>query len=169
MKRYAVRILGTAVLLIAIDQLIKLWVLAELKGKPPILLLGPITESSNTDLLRFVFVSNSGAAFGLGENLTLIISAIAIAVVIGLIRWSFKVADPVWAVAVTLLLGGAAGNLIDRLLQPPSPLRGHVVDFISVGSFPVFNFADICITLAAFTLVVATLTKRDPEGVDGSR
>ena len=164
MKRYAVPIFSTAVFLILVDQLIKLWVLAELRGKPPVVLLGPISESSNTDLLRFVFVSNSGAAFGLGQNLTFFISLIAITVVLGLIRWSLKVADPVWAVAVTLLLSGAAGNLIDRIFQPPSPLRGHVVDFISIGTFPVFNFADICITFAAITLIYATISKRDPEG-----
>lgn len=166
MKSFAVRILGTATLLVFIDQLIKLWVLAELRGDVPIVLIGPLLESSNSDTLRLVFVSNSGAAFGFGSNLTFLISLIAIAVVIGLIRWSFKIKDPIWATAVTLLLSGAAGNLIDRIVQPPSPLRGHVVDFVSIGSFPVFNFADICITFAAVTLIWATLAKRNPEGAD---
>ncbi|MFZ9283487.1 MAG: signal peptidase II [Candidatus Nanopelagicales bacterium] len=164
MKSPAVRILGTATFLVAVDQIIKVWVLARLRGEPPIVLIGPLSDNSQVDTLRFVFVSNSGAAFGLGSNLTFIISLIAIAVVIGLVRWSFKVVDSVWTIAVTLLLAGAAGNLVDRLFQPPGILRGHVVDFISVGTFPVFNFADICITFAALTLLIATITKRNPEG-----
>lgn len=164
MKSFAVRILSTATLLVIVDQLIKLWVLAELRGQDPIVLIGPLFASSDFDTLRFVFVSNSGAAFGLGSNLTLAISLIAILVIIGLIRWSFQIKDAIWATAVTLLLAGAAGNLIDRIIQPPSPLRGHVVDFISIGSFPVFNFADICITFAALMLIWATLAKRNPEG-----
>jgi signal peptidase II len=164
-RKTAVQIFGAAALLVVIDQAIKFWVVTELKGQPAIELIAPLTESSTTSVLRLVFVSNSGAAFGLGSNFTLIISLIALAVVIGLIRWSFKVSDLVWAVAITLLLGGALGNLIDRIFREPAPLRGHVVDFISVGKFPVFNFADICITFAAVVLFIATLTKRDPETI----
>jgi signal peptidase II len=164
-KKTAVQIFGAAALLVVIDQAIKYWVVTELKGQPAIELIGPIVDSSTTSVLRFVFVSNSGAAFGLGSNFTLVISIIALAVVIGLIKWSLKVSDFVWATAIALLLGGALGNLVDRLFREPAPLRGHVVDFISIGKFPVFNFADICITLAAASLLFASLTKRDPEAI----
>lgn len=164
MNHFAVRILGTATLLASIDQLLKILVLAELSGKPAVTLIGPISSLGDSDLLRLVFVSNSGAAFGFGSNLTFFISLIAIGVTAGLIKWSFKVSDPVWAVAVTLLLSGAVGNLIDRIFQPPAPLRGHVIDYISIMKFPVFNFADICITFAAVTIIYATITKRNPEG-----
>jgi signal peptidase II len=68
-------------------------------------------------------------------------------------------------IAATLLLGGALGNLVDRVIREPQVLRGYVVDFISIGKFPVFNFADICITLAAVVMIYAALTKREPEGL----
>ena len=164
MKSFAARIYSAAIVLVVIDQIIKSWVLAELRNSDPIVLIGPLSDTFTVNTLQFVFVANTGAAFGLGSNLTLFISLIAIAVVIGLIKWSLKIGDPVWAVAVALLLAGAAGNLIDRLIQEPGPLRGFVVDFISIGRFPVFNLADICITFAAITLLYATLAKRIPEG-----
>jgi len=163
-KSYAARIYSAAVILIAIDQVLKTWVLYQLKDSEPIVLIGPLTDQMIANTLQFVFVANTGAAFGFGSNMTVLISVIAVAVVIGLLRWSRKIGDPIWATATALLLAGAAGNLIDRIIQPPGPLRGYVVDFISIGRFPVFNFADICITFAAITLIFVTLAKRIPEG-----
>jgi len=154
---------GAATLLVIVDQLIKFLVVTELKGKPAISLIGPLNADSDVSVLRFVFVSNTGAAFGLGSNFTLVISLIAIAVVIGLSKWMLKITDPIWMIAATLLFGGALGNLVDRVIREPQVLRGHVVDFISIGKFPVFNFADICISLAAVVMIYAALTKREPE------
>lgn len=165
MNKSAARMFGAATLLVFVDQLIKFWVVTELKGKPAISLIGPLNADSDVSILRFVFVSNTGAAFGLGSNFTLVISLIAIAVVIGLSKWMLKITDPIWMAAVTLLLGGALGNLVDRIIREPQVLRGYVVDFISIGKFPVFNFADICITLAAVVMIYAALTKREPEGL----
>ena len=156
---------GAATLLVVVDQLIKFLVVTELKGKPAISLIGPLNADSDVSVLRFVFVSNTGAAFGLGSNFTFVISLIAIAVVIGLSKWMLKITDPIWMIAATLLLGGALGNLVDRVIREPQVLRGYVVDFISIGKFPVFNFADICITLAAVVMIYAALTKREPEGL----
>lgn len=156
---------GAATLLVIVDQLIKFLVVTELKGKPAISLIGPLNADSDVSVLRFVFVSNTGAAFGLGSNFTLVISLIAIAVVIGLSKWMLKITDPIWMIAATLLFGGALGNLVDRVIREPQVLRGHVVDFISIGKFPVFNFADICISLAAVVMIYAALTKREPEGL----
>lgn len=164
MKSYAARIYSAAVILIIIDQIIKTWVVDQLRGSEPIVLIGPLTDEIGVNTLQFVFVANTGAAFGFGSNMTLVISLIAIAVVIGLVKWSRKIGDRIWAVATALLLAGAAGNLIDRIIQPPGPLRGYVVDFISIGRFPVFNLADICITFAAITLLYLTLSRRAPEG-----
>ena len=154
---------GAATLLVIVDQLIKFLVVTELKGKPAISLIGPLNADSDVSVLRFVFVSNTGAAFGLGSNFTFVISLIAIAVVIGLSKWMLKITDPIWMIAATLLFGGALGNLVDRVIREPQVLRGHVVDFISIGKFPVFNFADICISLAAVVMIYAALTKREPE------
>ena len=60
-------------------------------------------------------------------------------------------------VGLVLVLGGALGNLADRLVRSPGFLRGHVIDFVAVGWYPVFNFADSCITIGAILLVVRTL------------
>ncbi len=163
MNKSAARMFGAATLLVIVDQLIKFLVVTELKGKPAISLIGPLNADSDVSVLRFVFVSNTGAAFGLGSNFTLVISLIAIAVVIGLSKWMLKITDPIWMIAATLLFGGALGNLVDRVIREPQVLRGHVVDFISIGKFPVFNFADICISLAAVVMIYAALTKREPE------
>jgi len=162
-NKSAARMFGAATLLVIVDQLIKFLVVTELKGKPAISLIGPLNADSDVSVLRFVFVSNTGAAFGLGSNFTLVISLIAIAVVIGLSKWMLKITDPIWMIAATLLFGGALGNLVDRVIREPQVLRGHVVDFISIGKFPVFNFADICISLAAVVMIYAALTKREPE------
>jgi signal peptidase II len=164
-NKSAARMFGAATFLVIVDQLIKFLVVTELKGKPAISLIGPLNADSDVSVLRFVFVSNTGAAFGLGSNFTFVISLIAIAVVIGLSKWMLKITDPIWMIAATLLLGGALGNLVDRVIREPQVLRGYVVDFISIGKFPVFNFADICITLAAVVMIYAALTKREPEGL----
>lgn len=165
MNKSAARMFGAATLLVIVDQLIKFLVVTELKGKPAISLIGPLNADSDVSVLRFVFVSNTGAAFGLGSNFTFAISLVAIAVVIGLSKWMLKITDPIWMIAATLLLGGALGNLVDRVIREPQVLRGYVVDFISIGKFPVFNFADICISLAAVVMIYAALTKREPEGL----
>lgn len=165
MNKSAARMFGAATFLVIVDQLIKFLVVTELKGKPAISLIGPLNADSDVSVLRFVFVSNTGAAFGLGSNFTFVISLIAIAVVIGLSKWMLKITDPIWMIAATLLFGGALGNLVDRVIREPQVLRGHVVDFISIGKFPVFNFADICISLAAVVMIYAALTKREPEGL----
>ena len=164
MNKSAARMFGAATFLVIVDQLIKFLVVTELKGKPAISLIGPLNADSDVSV-RFVFVSNTGTAFGLGSNFTFVISLIAIAVVIGLSKWMLKITDPIWMIAATLLLGGALGNLVDRVIREPQVLRGYVVDFISIGKFPVFNFADIYITLAAVVMIYAALTKREPEGL----
>lgn len=159
MKKIAVQIFSAAAVLVSIDQLIKNWVLANLKGQPAIVLIDSFLNFE-APFFRFVYVANSGAAFGMGSGFTAIISLIAIGVVIGLIRWSFQIDDFAWALAVALLLGGALGNLTDRFTQPPGLLRGHVIDFISVGGFPVFNFADICISAAAALMILLAVKRR---------
>jgi signal peptidase II len=72
-----------------------------------------------------------------------------------------------WAVALGLLCAGVAGNLTDRLFRPPGVLRGHVVDFLELPHWPVFNVADMCITAAAVMVLVLAMVKN--VGVDGKR
>jgi signal peptidase II len=78
-----------------------------------------------------------------------------------LIRYANKITDPIWATAFALLLGGATGNFLDRIFREPHGLKGHVIDYLQIPNFPVFNFADICISLAAVFIVLAVIKKRE--------
>lgn len=106
-------------------------------------------------LFWLTYVRNPGAAFSLGTQFTVAISIFAI-VAVGVVLWlSRRLAGSLlWAVALGLLLAGIAGNLTDRLLRDPGPLRGHVIDFFAVPHWPVFNVADICINLGAALVIV---------------
>lgn len=134
-----------AVLVIVVDQLTKWWATESLQGEAPIDVIG--------ELLRLRFVLNPGAALGTGAGYTIVLSLIAIAVTITLIAIAPRLRDPWWAVGLGLFLGGAVGNLIDRLFREPSFLRGHVVDFIDYAGFFVGNVADIALTLAAVIII----------------
>ena len=97
---------------------------------------------------------NPGAAFSLGTDYTVALSCLAIAAVGVILAVARRVGDPLWALALGLLLGGVAGNLTDRLVREPGPMRGHVVDLFMVPHWPVFNVADICINVAAGLIVL---------------
>ena len=97
---------------------------------------------------------NPGAAFSTGTQYTLLFSLLAIAAVVVVLYLSRRVGSLLWAVALGLLFAGVSGNLIDRVFRDPAPLRGHVVDFLMVPHWPVFNVADICINVAAGLILV---------------
>jgi signal peptidase II len=146
-----------------LDLLSKIAVVAALEGRPPVRLLG--------GALYLVVFRNSGAAFSMATGLTWLLSLIALAVVVAIIRLAPRLRSPGWALGLGLVLGGALGNLVDRLLRAPGPLRGHVVDFLSLlapdGSvWPVFNVADSAIVCGGALLVLLAATGRD---LDGSR
>ncbi|MGH3485166.1 MAG: signal peptidase II [Nocardioidaceae bacterium] len=115
-------------------------------------------------VLNLTFTRNAGAAFGLATGLTIVLSLVALAVVVVVIRMAARLRDPVWAVALGLLLAGALGNLTDRVFRDPGVLQGHVVDFLELPNWPIFNVADICITTAALLVVVQSLRGIGPEG-----
>ena len=109
---------------------------------------------------------NSGAAFSLGTSYTLVLSCIAI-VAAGVTLWSVRrLRSTGWALGLGFLLAGILGNLTDRVFREPSPLRGHVVDFLRLPNFPVFNVADICINIAAAFIIIQALRGMR---VDGTR
>ncbi|HKE70928.1 MAG TPA: signal peptidase II [Nocardioidaceae bacterium] len=114
--------------------------------------------------LSFTYTTNAGAAFGLATGLTIGLSLVAVVVVIVVIKMATRLRDPVWAVALGLLLAGAMGNLTDRIFRDPGVLRGHVVDFLELPNWPVFNVADMCITTAAALVVIQSLRGIGPEG-----
>ncbi|MBX7557564.1 signal peptidase II, partial [Streptomyces sp. tea 10] len=114
-------------------------------------------------LLWWEHIRNSGAAFSLGSNFTWVFT-IVMAVVIVAILWNLRrVRDPLWALALGLVLGGAAGNLTDRLFREPSFAHGHVVDFIAVPRFAIFNVADCGVVVGVVLILVLIMTNRQME------
>lgn len=119
------------------------------------------------DLVTLKLIRNPGAAFSMATGMTWLLTIVAIAVVVGVVRIGRTLRSPWWALGLGLVLGGALGNLIDRIFRAPGPLQGHVVDFVSVGWWPVFNVADSGIVCGAILLVVLTLLAVNPDGTRG--
>ncbi|WP_329789704.1 signal peptidase II [Lentzea sp. DG1S-22] len=146
---------------LALDVLTKVLSVAFLEGADPIKVFG--------GALYLTFVRNPGAAFGLAEGWTWILALIALGVV-GFILWiSRNLRSQGWAVGLGLVLGGAVGNLADRLFREPGPMRGHVVDFLSLFDpfgrvWPVFNVADMAIVGGGATIIVLALLQHDYDG-----
>ncbi len=152
--------LPVAVGVIVADQITKAWALEAL-------------DDRNIDLfwtLRFNLSFNTGMAFSAGENWGPVIGVVGLVVVVALLLGLRRQNSPVNNVAVGLIVGGAIGNLIDRLFRDPAWFRGAVVDFIDFQWFPIFNIADMGITIGGALLVFASWwTGRsmldDPESV----
>jgi signal peptidase II len=109
------------------------------------------------DVLQLRLVRNPGAAFGIGTNLTVFLAVVMIAVIIVILRMSRRLANLPWAIGLGGLLGGAIGNFSDRLLREPGPLRGHVIDFLELPHWPVFNVADSAIVGGAAVIAFLSL------------
>lgn len=141
---------GLWLLGLSADQLTKLAALAYLEpGAPKAWTLG---------VLRLHLIFNPGAAFGMGESATVVFSLFAVvATAICLFVALPRITRGWHALTLGLLLAGITGNLVDRIVRPPSALHGHVVDFIQLRGFAIFNVADICITAAAGLLIVMSL------------
>ncbi|QUF03080.1 signal peptidase II [Actinosynnema pretiosum subsp. pretiosum] len=150
-----------AAVVLALDIATKVVAVAELEGRQPVELFG--------GLLYLPLIRNPGAAFGMAEGWTIVLAIIAFGVV-GFILWiARKLRSVGWAIGLGLVLGGALGNLADRIFRSPGPLRGHVVDFLSVldpwgGFFPVFNLADSAICVGGGVIVLMSLLQRDYDG-----
>jgi signal peptidase II len=146
---------------LVVDQVTKQLAVAGLEHQPPVRLLG--------GAVYLVLVRNSGAAFSLGTDYTFVFPVIT-AAVIGWIGWLVRdLRSRPWAIALGLVLGGALGNLGDRLFRSPGPFVGHVVDMISVFHpagqvFPVFNAADSALTVGVILAVILEMTGRRRDG-----
>lgn len=154
------KVLFLAVVIVAIDQFLKYWMVANLEGESKIALIPP--EALLTDSWVWLEVTrNTGAAFGFGPNFTYVFSALAV-LVIGLIySMSKNFTNFYWLLTLGFMMGGAAGNLLDRVFRSPGLLRGAVVDYLAVENFSIFNLADAFITIAAVLIVFLTLFKID--------
>ena len=143
---YRFRIFSVALIVVVLDQLTKIAAVAYLEGKPAISLIGRYFQLS--------FVRNPGAAFSMGTNITIVFTIFSLTVS-ALIIWKANiVTHGIWAIAAGGFLGGALGNLIDRLLRSPGIFHGHVVDFLMFPNFPLFNIADTAVTLSAVLAVL---------------
>ena len=141
--------LGVAAGVVLLDQVTKIIAVARLEGEPPIQVIG--------EWLQLTFVRNSGAAFSLAGNYTILISVLAIVVAVAIVRTARSLTNVWWAVVLGGILGGALGNLIDRIFRDPAPFRGHVVDFLELPNWPVFNIADMALVGSAILAVILSV------------
>ncbi|MEU1923244.1 signal peptidase II [Streptomyces albogriseolus] len=139
-----------------LDLVSKMIVVAKLEHHEPIEVVG--------DWLRFEAIRNAGAAFGFGEAFTVIFTVIAGAVIVVIFRLARKLYSLPWAIALGLLLGGALGNLTDRIFRSPGVFEGAVVDFIAPKHFAVFNLADSAIVCGGILIVLLSFRGLDPDG-----
>jgi signal peptidase II len=151
-------LLAVAAGIFAADLVTKTIVVATLSHRPPLRLLD--------GLLTLRVLRNSGAAFSIGTSMTVVFTLIAVAVVAAILRTARRLRSTPWAITLGLLLGGAAGNLGDRLFRSPGPLRGHVVDWIELPHWPVFNVADSAIVCGG---ILAVLLAARSVRLDGTR
>ncbi|SDR88448.1 signal peptidase II [Corynebacterium timonense] len=145
-RRLAV-LAGVMAAIAAIDQLIKQIAVTTLEPGEPVNVIG--------DWFRLVLLFNPGAAFSMGQNSTWLFTTIQLAFVVGALVAAPHVSHRVELAGLALIAGGALGNLIDRLTRPPGFWFGHVIDYISVGGFAVFNFADAAITVGVAVFIIA--------------
>ena len=141
-----------------LEQSTKVLAVDRLSGREPVELVPGV--------LSLTFLRNPGAAFGMAASMTVVLSIVSIVVCVVVVRAAARLQDRAWTVGLVLLLAGALGNLTDRLLREPAPLRGHVVDFIDYGGLFVGNVADVYLTVAAVVIIVRTW---QGVGIDGTR
>jgi len=133
---------------VALDQATKSWAVSELAD-------GPVSIIGSDVELRLS--RNTGSAFSLFQGFTPLLAVLATVIAFVLVRAVRSAEDRLSVIALALVLGGAVGNLADRVARAPGFMRGAVVDFVSVGSFPTFNVADSAITVGAVLLVASLL------------
>ena len=142
-RRSPVRPLAVAATVVVVDQLTKVWAVSGLSDGP-VRLVG--------SLLQLRLTRNPGGAFSLLTNFTPVLAVLAVVMVGYIVRTTRRTADVVMAYSLALVLGGAVGNLVDRLVRSPGFLRGEVVDFIKIPHWPTFNVADSAITIGVILI-----------------
>jgi signal peptidase II len=138
-------LLSVAAVVLTLDVVTKVLAVKLLTPGQPVSIIG--------DTVTWTLVRNSGAAFSMATGYTWMLTVIASAVVIGIFWMGRRLVSLWWAIGLGMILGGAMGNLVDRFFRSPGPLRGHVVDFLSIGWWPVFNVADPSVVGGAILLV----------------
>jgi signal peptidase II len=147
---------GVAVAVLVTDVVSKVVVVATLSDRGPVHVID--------DVLELTLTRNPGAAFSIGVGAAAIFTVVAGVVVVIIARTATRLRSVPWALALGLLLGGALGNLVDRVFRSPGPFRGEVVDWIRLPHWPVFNVADAAITVGAVLAVLASLRGHQLDG-----
>ena len=137
-----------------IDFATKTWAIANLDSRDPIKLIG--------SFLQLTLVKNSGAAFSFATGATFILSIFASCVVAAIAYYAPKITSKGWAIVIGLALGGIVGNLTDRIFRAPGFFTGHVIDWIELPNWPVFNIADSAIVVAPAIAVVLSIKNISP-------
>jgi signal peptidase II len=159
----AIAMLGlTAVLVVGIDLFTKQLALTNLSDGSVVRILG--------GAVYFDLTRNSGAAFSIGANYTFLFPIITVVVLSGVVWLSRRLRSLPWGVSMGLIVGGALGNLTDRLFRAPGPLQGHVVDFISLFApagerFAIFNAADSSLFCGVVLAILLEFTGRRRDGL----
>jgi signal peptidase II len=154
-------VIGVALFVLALDVVTKIVVVHELAHHAPIRLLG--------GFLTLLLLRNSGAAFSIGTSATIVFTVIAAVVIVYILRTARKLRSLPWAITLGLLLGGATGNLSDRIFRSPGLFRGDVVDWIQLPHWPVFNLADSAIVCGGVLAVLLAVLGLRMDGTRESR
>jgi signal peptidase II len=147
------RLFATAWTIWLLDFATKVWALTSLSSEPRKII---------GNFLQFTLVHNSGAAFNFATGFSIAFSLLALAVVMAAIYFAPKITSRGWQISIGLLLGGVLGNLTDRIFREPSFLNGHVIDWIQIPHWPVFNIADSAICIAAVISFALSLRNVPP-------
>jgi signal peptidase II len=158
---YWQRLYFLAALIWIIDYSTKVWALNNLSQVEPTRVIGSVLQ------LRLVF--NPGAAFSFATNFTFIFTILAVLAVCVISYYSIKIAHLWWAAVLGLALGGILGNLTDRIFRDPSIFNGHVIDWIELPRWPVFNVADMAIVCAALLSVLLIAKEIPPFAPPGAQ
>jgi signal peptidase II len=150
-------LLSVAAVVLTFDIVTKVLAVKLLTPGRPVSIIG--------DTVTWTLVRNSGAAFSMATGYTWLLTVIATGVVVGIFWMGRRLVSPWWAIGLGMILGGAMGNLVDRFCRSPGPLRGHVVDFFSIGWWPVFNIADPSVVGGAILLVALSVLGFDFDSV----
>lgn len=151
---------GTATLVYAADLITKLIAVHKLQYREPVQVFGTA--------FQLELVRNPGAAFGIGVGMTVVFTLLSVLVVGAILRTANRLGSTAWAVVFGLVLGGAVGNLTDRVFREPAFLRGHVVDFLHITHWPVFNLADSAFCVAGGIVFLLVLKNIPLEGRNSS-
>ena len=153
------RLAALALAIWSLDFLTKNWAVDNLSASPRQII---------GSLLQLRLLRNPGAAFSMATSFTIVFTSISIIVAVLILRYASRITSTGWSVVAALVLGGVLGNLTDRIFRAPGFLYGHVIDWIQIPHWPIFNIADSSITIAAAIAVVLTARNVRPFEVDKS-